>query len=83
MLIENIDLSLLTLLATLLRLTTTLPSHSVARLLNGFSLTCNVQPLLAQDFNSILEEGESYSKQVSQYATYIVSYLCSCSVEYV
>ena len=40
MLIENINLSLLTLLAILLRLTTTLPSHSAARLLNGFSLTC-------------------------------------------
>ena len=107
MLIENINLSLLTLLATLLRLTTTLPSQSAARLLNGFSLTCtcfyaffepilgrllkrlpmnyvscNVQSLLAQDFSSTLEEGEDSSKQASQYATYTVSSLCSCSVEY-
>ena len=107
MLIENINLSLLILLATLLRLTTTLPSHSAARLLNGFSLTCkcfytffasmlgrlfkglpinhvsyNVQSLLAQDFSSTLEEGESSSKQASQYTTYTVSSLCSCSVEY-
>ena len=107
MLIENINISLLTLLATFLRLTTTLPSHSTAKLLNGFSLTCewfytffepilgrlfkglsinhvscNVQSLLAQDLSSTLEEGEGSFKQSSQYATYIASSLCSCSVEY-